>query len=185
MSPGHLRLWGVLTVAGLLSLPVAAAPPLAYRWATQGTPVPAQVLYALALQESGARLRGRLIPWPWTLNVAGEARRFADRRSACRALLLAIHEVGAKRVDAGLGQVNLGWNGEHFTHPCQALDPYRNLSVVTHLLLEHKEPGIDWVTTAGRYHRPVGGAPAERYRKAFARQLARVSHGLVQGRNTP
>ncbi|KPA95041.1 hypothetical protein PF70_04961, partial [Pseudomonas asplenii] len=36
MSPGHLRLWGVLTVAGLLSLPVAAAPPLAYRWATQG-----------------------------------------------------------------------------------------------------------------------------------------------------
>lgn len=86
-------------------------------------------------------------------------------------------------MDAGLGQINLGWNGQHFSHPCQALDPYRNLSVATRLLLVHKEPGLDWVTTAGRYHRPLGGTPAESYRKTFARHLGRVSQGSVQGRN--
>ncbi|WP_439899224.1 lytic transglycosylase domain-containing protein [Pseudomonas gingeri] len=186
MNPGRLLVLGTLLGGCLLALPVIAAslPPLAYRWATQGTPVPPQVLYALALQESGTLLRGRLRPWPWTLNVAGLPYRYADRQSACNALLLAIEQVGAKRVDAGLGQINLGWNGEHFAHPCQALDPYRNLSVAAGLLLEHKTPEVDWVTAAGRYHRPVGGAPAERYRKAFAHHLARVTHGPVQGRHT-
>ncbi|MGY2167184.1 lytic transglycosylase domain-containing protein [Pseudomonas gingeri] len=187
MNPGRLVLLGALAGGCLLALPVTATslPPLAYRWATQGTPVPPQVLYALALQESGASLRGRLRPWPWTLNVAGLPYRYADRQSACHALLRAIGQVGAKRVDAGLGQINLGWNGEHFAHPCEALDPYRNLSVATALLLEHKTAEIDWVTAAGRYHRPAGGAPAERYRKTFARHLARVTLGAVQGRYTP
>lgn len=186
MNGAHPWLYGALLSGCLLALPAtASSPPLAYQWATQGTEVPAAVLYALALQESGAWLRGRRVPWPWTLNVAGEGQRFADRRSACRALLLALDDVGAKRVDAGLGQINLGWNGQHFSHPCQALDPYHNLSVAARLLRAHKEPGIDWVTTAGRYHRPLGGTPAERYRRAFARHLARVSPGSVQGRNVP
>ncbi|HCF3186005.1 TPA: lytic transglycosylase domain-containing protein, partial [Pseudomonas aeruginosa] len=44
-------------------------PPPAYQLAAQQAGVPSPVLYAVALQESGARLRGRLIPWPWTLNV--------------------------------------------------------------------------------------------------------------------
>ena len=35
------------------------------------------------LAESGAMLRGRLIPWPWTLNVAGSPQRYATRAEAC------------------------------------------------------------------------------------------------------
>lgn len=151
-------------------------PPPAYQLAAHGTGVPSQVLYALALQESGTSLRGERTPWPWTLNVAGKAYRYADRAAACSALLQAIQDVGAKRVDAGLGQVNLGWNGHHFAQPCDALDPYRNLKVVTALLFEHKSPGIDWVTAAGRYHRPAGGAPAARFRQAFSRHLNRITH---------
>ncbi|WP_017905078.1 hypothetical protein [Pseudomonas asplenii] len=188
-TPGrrhHLYLRALLIAGGLLSLPAAASSlPLAYQWATQGTPVPPQVLYALAQQESGAWLRGRLVPWPWTLNVAGQGQRFADRQSACTALLLAISDVGAKRVDAGLGQINLGWNGQYFTHPCQALDPYRNLRVATTLLLTHKHADIGWETTAGRYHRPAGGEPAERYRQTFARHLARLSPETSQGTTSP
>ena len=183
------RLWSCvgLVGGGLLALQVGAAalPPPAYQWATRGTPVPSPVLYALALQESGAHVRGRLVPWPWTLNVAGLSYRFADRRSACSALLRALQTVSAKQVDAGLGQINLGWNGEHFAHPCEALDPYRNLTVATALLLKHKSPNNNWTTAAGRYHRPAGGVPAKRYRQAFARHLTRLTLPNLQGMKTP
>lgn len=183
------RLWPCagLVSGGLLALQVSAAalPPPAYQWATRGSSVPSAVLYALALQESGARVRGRLVPWPWTLNVAGLSYRFADRRSACSALLQALRKVRAKQVDAGLGQINLGWNSEHFAHPCEALDPYRNLTVATALLLKHKSPDSDWTTAAGRYHRPAGGAPVKRYRQAFARHLARLTTPHLQGMKTP
>lgn len=177
-----------LIVSGCLSMtPVIAAepPPPAYQLATHGTDVPAQVLYAIALQESGAHIRGEMIPWPWTLNVAGKPYRFSRREPACHALLLAVHEVGAKAVDAGLGQINMGWNGEHFAHPCEALDPYRNLAVVTALLKQHKTSDTTWITAAGRYHRPAGGPQADRYRKSFSKHLTRITQSPLQGMKTP
>ena len=70
-------------------LPIASAqevPPPAYQLAAQRAGIPSPVLFAVALQESGARLHGRLIPWPWTLNVAGRAERYATRAEACAGL---------------------------------------------------------------------------------------------------
>jgi hypothetical protein len=78
-------------------------PPPAYQLAAQQAGVPSPVLYAVALQESGARLRGRLIPWPWTLNVAGRAERYATRAEACAGIRRALARTPANRIDAGLG----------------------------------------------------------------------------------
>ena len=163
----------------------AEIPPPAYQLATSGSGVPAEVLYALAVQESGVLLRGTLIPWPWTLNVAGKPYRFAHQNVACTALLQALNQVGAKAVDAGLGQINLGWNGSHFVHPCEALNPYRNLQVATALLQQHKTPDTTWITAAGRYHRPAGGPPAARYRTSFANHLIRITQPSLQGTKSP
>ncbi|MBX8554354.1 lytic transglycosylase domain-containing protein [Pseudomonas cichorii] len=149
-------------------------PPPAYHIAAHAASVPSDVLYALAMQESGTPLRGKLIPWPWTLNVATVSYRYPTRAAACSALLQAIHQVGAKRVDAGLGQLNLGWQRERLAHPCDALDPYLNLSIAARILAEHKPKSTSWVDAAGRYHRPAGGKPAERYRESFARHLKRI-----------
>ena len=113
-------------------------PPPAYRLAAHRADVPAAVLYAVALQESGAMLRGRLIPWPWTLNV------------------------------------NLGYHTHRYTHPCELLDPYRNLAIAAEILREQHTPGEDWLLAIGRYHRPAGGAPAARYRRSVHRHLTRV-----------
>lgn len=170
---------------GMVKVFAAQMPPPAYHLATHGTGVPSEVLYAIALQESAALIRGILIPWPWTLNVAGKPYRFAHRTAACDALLLAIHAVGAKAVDAGLGQINMGWNGEHFAHPCEALDPYRNLAVTTALLEQHKISDTTWIDAAGRYHRPAGGPKADRYRKSFANHLTRITQLPLQGMKTP
>ena len=139
-------------------------PPPAYRLAAQRAGIPATVLFAVALQESGARLHGRLIPWPWTLNVAGSAERFATRGAACSALYNAIAHTPANRIDAGLGQINLGYHRQRYRDPCELLDPYRNLAVAADLLDEQHAAGEDWLLAVGRYHHPAGGETAARYR---------------------
>ena len=87
-------------------VPIASAqevPPPAYQLAAQRAGIPSPVLFAVALQESGARLHGRLIPWPWTLNVAGQAERYATRAEACAGL----RRPGAASLD--LCYVAAGW----------------------------------------------------------------------------
>ncbi|ARP93468.1 TPA: transglycosylase SLT domain-containing protein [Pseudomonas aeruginosa] len=149
-------------------------PPPAYQLAAHRADVPAAVLYAVALQESGTRLRGRLVPWPWTLNVAGKPYRYATRAEACAGLRQALKRTSATRIDAGLGQVNLGYHAQRYAQPCELLDPYRNLAIATEILREQHTPGEDWLLAIGRYHRPAGGAPAARYRRSVHRHLTRV-----------
>ncbi len=119
-------------------------------------------------------LRGRLIPWPWTLNVAGTPQRYATRAEACAGLRRALARTPANRIDAGLGQVNLGYHTHRYTQPCELLDPYRNLAIAAEILREQHTPGEDWLLAIGRYHRPAGGAPAARYRRSVHRHLTRV-----------
>lgn len=157
-------------------------PPPAYQLAARSAGVPPQVLYAVALQESAIRIRGQLRPWPWTLNVAGRPLRFARRDAACRALRRTLATTVATRVDIGLGQINWGYHHKRFTSPCAALAPYTNLAVAAQLLREQHRLDGDWVQTAGRYHRPAGGAPAARYRAGFARQLARLQRPPEENR---
>ena len=162
----------------------AEVPPPAYQLIALPAGVPSEVLYSVALQESGTRLRGQIVPWPWTLNVAGAGYRFATRNDACKALMIAIQTAGPSRVDVGLGQTNIGANGHRYSHPCEGLDPYKNLSVTAQILAEQKAKGGDWITAAGRYHRPAGGEPAARYRRAFAKHLSRVT-GINLMANNP
>ncbi|WP_338807046.1 lytic transglycosylase domain-containing protein [Pseudomonas chlororaphis] len=149
-------------------------PPPAYQLAAQRAGIPSPVLYAVALQESGLRRSGRVVPWPWTLNVAGESRRYATRAAACAGLLQALRVFPATRVDAGLGQINLGHQRHRYRQPCELLDPYYNLAQSADILREQHSPDEDWLLAIGRYHRPAGGEPAARYRRGVSRHLQRV-----------
>jgi soluble lytic murein transglycosylase-like protein len=145
--------------------------PAAYRLAGATAGVPPDVLFAVALQESGLKLHGKLIPWPWTLNVAGEPFRFQNRRTACAALRAALVDTPATRVDVGLAQINVGYHAHRVGGPCDLLDPYRNLEIAATILREQHESSEDWLLAAGRYHRPAGGAPAARYRQGVQQHL--------------
>jgi len=153
---------------------LAQAIPSAYQLAARQEGVPPAVLYALALTESGVRLKQGIRPWPWTLNIAGKGVYFRNQQAACLAIHQAIARHGEKRVDVGLGQINLGWHAGLFGRPCDALQPNRNLRHAARLLRGHFEHSGDWLVAAARYHRPAGGLPAQQYRQIFARQLARV-----------
>jgi soluble lytic murein transglycosylase-like protein len=149
-------------------------PPPAYQLAAQRAGIPSTVLYAVALQESGVRRNGRIVPWPWSLNVAGQSHRYATRADACAGLQQAIRATPHTRIDAGLGQINLGYHQQRYSTACDLLDPYRNLAIAAEILHEQHTPGEDWLLAIGRYHRPAGGEPAARYRRSVSRHLARV-----------
>jgi len=164
----------LMTAPWALATPAQEVPPPAYQLVAQRVGIPSAVLYAVALQESGTRLRGRIVAWPWTLNVAGTPQRYATRAEACTGLRRALGRTPAKRIDAGLGQVNLGYHAHRYAQPCELLDPYRNLAIAAEILREQHIPGEDWLLAIGRYHRPAGGEPAARYRRSVHRHLTRV-----------
>lgn len=166
----------VLAAGGLLAGIAHAqeTPPPAYQLAAQRAGIPSTVLYAVALQESGVRRSGRIVPWPWSLNVAGASQRFSTRSEACEGVKQALRHTPATRIDAGLGQINLGYQEHRFTSPCDLLDPYRNLAIAAAILREQHTPGEDWLLAVGRYHRPAGGEPAARYRRSVSQHLNRV-----------
>src|SRR3546814_5878399 len=89
-------------------------PPPAYQLAAQRAGIPSTVLFAVALQESGIRRDNRLIPWPWSLNVAGQSHRYATRAEACAGLQQALRNASPKRIDAGLAQINLGYQQHRY-----------------------------------------------------------------------
>ncbi|GFE79167.1 hypothetical protein GCM10011487_11670 [Steroidobacter agaridevorans] len=147
-------------------------PPAAYQHAASSADIPSTVLFAVALQESGMTVRGRLIPWPWTLNTDGMPHRFRRRAEACAALRRALTQY--RNVDVGLGQISVRYHGHRVGEPCELLDPYRNLAITAAILREHYTPGEDWLVAIGHYHRPAGGEPAARYRRSVQQHLARV-----------
>ncbi|EAN4681529.1 hypothetical protein EHN46_21815 [Salmonella enterica] len=149
--------------------------PVGYRQVAQQAGVPADLLYAMALTESGSRVSQGLRPWPWTLNVAGKGYRYSTRQEACIALNQFIRTTSPKRIDAGLGQINIGWNGHFFATPCDALAPYPNLQIAARLLRSHYDRWQNWYEAAGRYHHPAGGKPAQRYRQQVSRHLQKLS----------
>lgn len=178
MAKAVVRLAGsLLLLSGVIAAspsPAQEIPPPAYQIAAKRAGIPSPVLYAVALQESGMLRGGKVVPWPWTLNVAGAPKRFDSQSGACLGLLQALRSTPATRVDAGIGQINLGYQRHRYEHPCELLDPYRNLSIAAQILREQYRPGENWLLAIGRYHRPAGGAPAARYRKSAAQHLARV-----------
>ncbi|EDR0455730.1 lytic transglycosylase domain-containing protein [Salmonella enterica subsp. enterica serovar 4,[5],12:i:-] len=151
--------------------------------------VPPEALYSVSLTETAMAPRSIAAvvrqktnlpavsrPWPWTINVASKGYRYASRLEAWRALQVFMSRYSLKRIDVGLAQVNLGWNGHHFVSTWAAFDPYTNLNAAASILREcwERKPG-SWLDAAGCYHHPAGGQAAARYKTIVKRHLARLS----------
>lgn len=121
----------LILLMSLSAWPLMAAQtvPDGYRQVAQQSGVPADLLYAIALTESGSALPQGIRPWPWTLNIAGHGYRYPTRREACFALHHYILTTSPKRIDIGPGQINLGWHGHLFAAPCDVLIPIPTFSL--------------------------------------------------------
>jgi soluble lytic murein transglycosylase-like protein len=139
----------LLAPAGLYA--AQAGIPWGYEQVATERGIPADLLYAVALTESGRRDQdGFLKPWPWALNVAGTSRFFATRAEAETALAEALPT--GVNVDVGLMQISTRWHGERLGSIQEALAPYRNLRLGAAILLECRRTAGEWTTAVGCYH---------------------------------
>jgi len=138
--------------------------PGGYRIVAAECAVPATVLYAVALAESGVGTdsNGARRPWPWTLNVAGHPYVYPSRRAASQALDAFIAR-GQRWIDIGLMQVSWRFHRDKLGDARQALDPYHNLRVGAQILQECFERRGEWWAGVGCYHAPANPARAQRY----------------------
>ena len=138
--------------------------------AAEATGVPLPVLQAIALTESGLGRGGRLRPWPWTTNIAGQGRWF-DSRAEAEAHVRAQREAGRRVIDIGCFQVNYRWHGAAFASAEAMFDPVANALYAARFLAGLEAELGSWEAAAGAYHSRTP-ALAERYVARFRTHLA-------------
>ena len=177
--PGLLAAAPLLAVLLLFSVPdvATARPELCERAALRAAAesgVPADVLMAIALVESGRAVEGRMRPWPWAANADGRGHWFANADEAA-AFARGQLAQGRPSFDLGCFQINWRWHGQHFDRPEALLEPLVSARYAARFLSQlHAEFG-SWEAAAGAYH---SRSPhlAQAYRARFARHRARLAH---------
>lgn len=159
---------------------LATIPPAFYK-ASALKQVPADLLYSISLQESQlVTNKGRIIPWPWTVNWQGRGYRFNTRAKMyafCQRLL----KNGYRSFDVGLAQVNWRWHADRFNGDLwAATDPWINLTAAASYLKERYDVSGNWWTAAGEYHHPTNTARATSYRQSVHSRWKKVQALLAQ-----
>lgn len=162
-----------LFALGLVNV-IAAEIPHGYREVAAEYALPPQLLYAVALTESRRRLAdGRLVPWPWTLNIEGKAYYFAGKAAAVQALRAYLAS-GRRSVAVGLMQKHWRWHAARLRDPALALDPYYNLRLGAAYLHHCHHRRGSWSAAIACYHGARDPAASEAYLRQVERQLARL-----------
>ena len=180
MRQCHMKFWFCLYVSTATLLPTPgwadAGVPAGYRTVAAEQGVPASLLYAVALAESGTVVDARRHrrPWPWTLNVSGQGRFFPSRQAASQALEAEL-TAGRESVDIGLMQINWRYHKARLASPTRALDPYHNLRVAAEILRDCYRRRGDWWDAVGCYHAPSNARRAARYQQGVLGHWQRVA----------
>lgn len=124
-----------------------SAVPLTTLAMVAGTDIPAEILTAIAVKESG--VRGRY--WPWTINWNGRSFYLESRQKAVLAAKYLINK-GISDFDVSLMQVNWRWNGNRFPSIESAFDPVTNMRVAGQILAENHKATGNWTSAIARYH---------------------------------
>jgi soluble lytic murein transglycosylase-like protein len=170
VKAGDIIILGAVLALGVCARATAAIPPVqacaaAGRAAEQAAALPADLLLAIGLVESGRAdtSSGHLAPWPWTVNVDGAGRFFADEAAAISFVRLA-QSSGARDVDVGCFQISLRDHPHAFATLADAFDPAQNANYAAGFLVQlHGRTG-SWDSAIADYHSatPELGLPYER-----------------------
>ncbi len=164
-----------------LALHLAAAPPALARpelcesaavSAAREAGVPAEVMLAITLTETGRAGDGGLRPWPWTANAEGRGHWFDTPDEAAR-FARSLLARGQDLFDLGCFQINWHWHGAHFTRPEDLLDPTTAGRYAARLMAELYDEFGSWEGAAGAYHSRTPRF-ADRYRARFTRIRAEL-----------
>lgn len=165
------RLAGLL-VAVLLALTGAARASTPAQACTQAalavsaeTGVPADILGALTLTETGRQRDGVVQPWAWSVNAEGSGTWFDDARHA---LAFAEDRVaqGRPNLDIGCFQINYRWHGEQFPSVAAMFEPMQNARYAARFLSQLYAETGSWRAAAGAFH-SRSPAEAQKYLARF------------------
>jgi soluble lytic murein transglycosylase-like protein len=115
--------------------------------------LPPLLLQSIALVESGRpdSGTGRVLPWPWTINVAGTGYFYASSEEAVLAVQ-AFRANGIKSIDVGCTQVNLFYHPNAFASLESAFDPRTNADYAARFLRSLYASVGNWPLAAAAYH---------------------------------
>lgn len=130
--------------------------------------VPAGILYAVGLTETG--VRGSL--QPYALNIEGKPVFARSRAEAVKAFNQA-RNAGKRLIDLGCMQINHHYHAEHFRTVEDMLDPRRNVDYAARFLNRLKGKHDTWSMAVARYHAGPHNDPAQK------RYVCRVIANLV------
>jgi hypothetical protein len=113
--------------------------------------IPGNILRAIALTETGRNIDGRLQPWPWVLNVGGEAVWF---RSQAETLEHAngLIATGVTNFDIGCFQLNYRWHAANFDTLNSMVTPETNALYAARFLTQKYADLGSWGDAVGAYH---------------------------------
>lgn len=131
--------------------------------------LPPGLLLAIGRQESGrwdAEV-GETLPWPFSVNAAGESRFFETRDEAV-GFVARSQAAGVESIDVGCFQINLLHHPQAFANLNEAFDPDANAHYAARFLVRlHAETG-NWEAAVGRYHSATAGI-GDTYKSAVLR----------------
>lgn len=143
----------------------AAAPPLlpatpydeceaAISAAEHAQAIPPLILPAIGRVESGRpdpASKGRIRPWPWTIDVEGQGQSFGSKEEAIAAVQ-ALQARGARSIDVGCMQVNLLQHPDAFSSLDAAFDPATNAAYGARFLAALYRQTKSWPLAVAGYH---------------------------------
>lgn len=114
--------------------------------------VPPQVMLAITRVETGQSRNGKITPWPWAINLAGEGHFFDSRAAAEAFATAAASSSPPPQIDLGCFQINLRWHGESFASLGDMLDPEANADHAARFLADLHQRKGSWVSAVAAYH---------------------------------
>lgn len=153
-----LRRWvcACLAALGTAQVALAQSPPdceQAGRVAEQRFGVPPGLLLAIGRVESGRwdPLLGRVVPWPWSIDVDGKGLLFDNITQAASALQ-ALQSEKSHSIDVGCYQISLLYHPAAFSDSKQAFDPQANALYAAQLLESLHARFGNWQDAVAAYH---------------------------------
>ena len=137
--------------------------------------VPAEVLFAVALTETGQHRDGRMRAWPWAINREGKGYWFKTREEALAFGKQSLAD-GRRSFDVGCVQINYRWHGHAFPSLEDMFDPEWTATYAAQFLRTLYEERGSWSAAAGAYH-SLTPELAGKYRVRFDRLLAELEPG--------
>lgn len=113
--------------------------------------IPKDLLLSIALTESGRKVQGDFIPWPWSINTKGEGLFLKTRDEL---YLRAKQNIDSKilNFDVGCMQINYYYHGKKFKSVFEMTNPLVNITWAGKFLIDLHKKHKSWKEAISRYH---------------------------------